>query len=177
MEIVNPYTKSSRVFENANSQGMTVNVRSVYSGRAFSAWCGKGAHGKKVPDFILFHQNIDLLKSFLDGYTLGDGSHKITSGNRKIKKMCTVSKLLAFQLQQAYARLNIFANINIHHKAGTHLIEGRIVNQVEDYDIWFIENPQFTHVKRSKSGEMFYIPVRRVEKVHFEGPVHNVETS
>ena len=91
--------------------------------------------------------------------------------------MTTISKLLAFQLQQAYARIGIFANINIHHKVGMHLIDVRTVNQAEAYDVWFIEKPQFTHVKRSRDGNMFYIPVRGVEKLRFQGLVHNVETS
>jgi len=176
-KIVSPFSKSSRVFVQKHTEGITLDVRSAILGRAFSSWCGKGAANKKIPDFILFHQNTNLLKAFLGGYTVGDGSHKVTSANRKIKTMCTVSKLLALQLQQAYARLNIFANINIHHKAGPHLISGGSVNQAEAYDIWFVENPQFTHVKRSKTGEMFYIPVRQIEKIHFEGQVHNVETS
>lgn len=175
--VMRPFCKSSRVFENRHSEGMTLNVRSAILGRAFSMWCGAGALNKKIPDFILFHQNISLLKSFLEGYVIGDGSQRLSISNRKIQRMATVSKLLAFQLQQAYARLGIFANINVQHKSSKHVIDGRIVSQAEAYEIWFVEEPEFTHVKHSKNSNAFYIPVRQIEKIHFEGLVHNVETT
>jgi len=175
--ILSPFCKSIRVFENGNSEGIIVNVRSAVLGRAFSSWCGKGAQNKRIPDFILLHRKTDLLKSFLKGYTMGDGSQKMTISNRNMRRMATVSRLLAFQLQQAYARLGIFANIIVQHPAGTHTIEGRTVYQREAYEISFIEDPKFTHVKRSAEGSMFFIPVRQIEKIHFDGLVHNVETS
>ncbi len=146
--------------------------------RAMDQWCGHRAPDKRIPDFILFHSNLKILESFLEGYTSGDGSRDFTRNTKtkhEVQTMVSVSKLLVLQLQQAYARLGIFAGINVLHKASSYSIQGRKVNQREAYTVSFVKQPQYTHAKRV--GGVFYVPIRKIETLDFEGSVHNIETS
>ena len=146
--------------------------------RAMVDWCGKGAENKRIPDFILFHSNVRILKSFLAGYTVGDGSKGTTKKGEYVSKsqlMTTTSKLLALQLQQAYARLGIFAGIKIQHEEGGYEIEGRIVHQREAYAVGFVEEPRHTRARRA--GDLFYLPIRRVIREKRLTTVYNVQTS
>ena len=123
--IMNGFGLNAKIYPRVQDNSMRVSCCCAILGRAFSTWCGYLCENMKIPDFILFHRNLALLRAFLDGYTTGDGSNKITISNKLMTTMATTSKLLAMQLQQAYSRLGIFANINIHHHAGTHVIQGR----------------------------------------------------
>jgi len=44
-----------------------VRFSSAIIARAFYEWCGHLAENKKIPDFILYHKDLALLKSFLLG--------------------------------------------------------------------------------------------------------------
>ena len=57
-------------------------------------WCGKGAHNKKIPEFV-FRASEELRQNFIDGLYQGDG-HKVK--NRNCLMLNTVSKPLANEL-------------------------------------------------------------------------------
>jgi hypothetical protein len=164
----------------SDSQANTVDVHvgGAVISRALADWCGRGASQKKIPDFILFHSDLGILKAFLDGYTQGDGSKGVSDrsrGRNQPQNMTSVSKLLVLQLQLAYARLGIFARIKLQHSEGEYYIEGRKVHQKEAYTVEFVRQPKYTWTKRV--GDFFYVPITRIENVEFKGRVYNIQTS
>ena len=68
----------------------------------FPEWCGHLAEGKQIPDFILYNQDLEILRAYLEGYFIGDGYFVKQGIETK-----TTSQLLALQLQLAIARFGI----------------------------------------------------------------------
>jgi uncharacterized protein (TIGR00375 family) len=143
-------------------------VPSMILNRAFSTWCGKGALHKKVPDFILLHKDLSLVKAFLDGYIAGDGC--IYKGAAWAE---SVSKLLALQLQILCARLGKFLHINAKPPR-KEKFQGRKVNRHESYVMYYnINDSQF----QIKIFDNFIItPIRKVNVTFYRGKVYNLET-
>jgi len=140
-------------------------VASMILKRAFSMWCGQGAINKRIPDFILLHKDLQLLKSFLDGYMKGDGCVY-----KNITQAETVSKMLALQLQLLYARLGILLNI-CYKKPRKDLFQGRKVNRHESYALFYSTKSQ------ARTFDKFIaVPIRKADNVPYEGEVHNLET-
>ena len=137
--------------------------------------CGQGAANKKIPDFILYHINEKILKSFLDGYMAGDGSSKRTKKGYEVSVFTTVSKVLALQLQLAFGRLGTFVSLRIERKARRGAILGRPVTMRETYAGSWCSDSRATRQKRLHQG-VFYLPVKSVKKMPYSGPVHNLET-
>lgn len=92
--------------------------------------CGKGAENKNIPHWIL-NLPIEMLRTFLDGYMSGDGCY--TNNNYKAT---TISKELATGLCLCIAKAyGVGARIyKIKRKKKT-VIEGRIVNQKDTYEV------------------------------------------
>ncbi|MDE1853555.1 MAG: ribonuclease H-like domain-containing protein [Thaumarchaeota archaeon] len=146
--------------------------------RALEDWCGRGAQNKKIPDFILFHRDTRILRCFLEGYLRGDGSKGTSSREGSVTTYhaaSSTSKLLVLQLQQAFARIGIFAGVKVQHKEGEYAIEGRKVRQREAYTLSFVTRPRFTRSRRV--GNFFYLPIRRINTIAHEGMVYNIQTS
>jgi hypothetical protein len=143
--------------------------------RAFAEWCGKGATGKRIPDFILYHRNLELLRAFLDGYTAGDGC-KVWNRRYELLIVNTVSKVLIQQLQLAFARLGLLMSIRKSRAVKRDKILGREVNYHEQYEGRLYPKPTRTKMNRLH-GKYFYVPVRRVSTLPYVGQVFNIETS
>jgi len=143
-------------------------VSSMILNRAFSAWCGKGVLNKKLPDFILLHKNLSLVKAFLDGYIAGDGCIY-----RGVVWAESVSKVLALKLQILSARLGKFLHIN-SKPPRKERFQGRKVNRHESYGMYYnINDTQF----QVKIFDTFIItPVRQVNVTSYKGRVYNIET-
>lgn len=77
--------------------------------RAFQKWCGSGAYNKKIPEFILFNENLNILKAYISGLCDGDGHVQKQKGNKKYltHSIYSVSELLISQVRLALARLDI----------------------------------------------------------------------
>jgi PHP family Zn ribbon phosphoesterase len=144
-------------------------VSSMILNRAFSAWCGKGALNKKVPDFILLHKDLSLIKAFLDGYIAGDGC-----SYRGAVWAESVSQLLALQLQILCARLGKFLHIN-SKPPRRERFQGRKVNRHKSYAMYYnIDDTQF----QVKIFDTFIItPIREVNVTFHKGKVYNIETN
>lgn len=91
---------------------------------------GKYAHGKCIPEWVQDAPN-EFIQEFIAGYmaadgnTYPDGCHKIT----------TVSYNLAFGLQRLYLKLGHLFSISKATRPNTCNIQGRIVNQMDTYDV------------------------------------------
>ena len=112
-----------QIFEIAKSLGYSPQVKrretttvvrfsSSILARALREWCGHGAENKRIPDFILYHKELELLRAFLKGYLQGDGCKITDERGPGYMRSDTTSKTLALQLQLAYARLGQFARIS-----------------------------------------------------------------
>jgi hypothetical protein len=148
-----------------------VSIYSAVLGRAFREWCGSGAHNKKIPDFILMHKDIELLKSFLEGYEAGDGYK-----NEKTRtiQVSTVSKVLAQQLQLAYARFGWFSTIWGFEGRLNHLIRNEIVNSGPGYGVSRILNPKHEYGKIFE--DYILVPIRYKTMKEYNGLVCNLQT-
>ena len=147
------------------NKGQNVRIYSNSLGRALTKWCGKGAQNKQIPEFVLLHKDLKILESFISGYFQGDGSIGIDRGIAR-GTAATISKLLALQLQLAYARLGIFVNISTTKAKENHKTA---------YIIRFRQNPQTQFVKITE--DHIYVPIRNITKTYYEGTVNNIMTT
>ncbi len=142
--------------------------------------CGKGAHRKRIPDFILYHEDEGVLRAFLEGYMAGDGSTEFTRAGYEISSFTTVSKTLALQLQLAFGRLGVFIALRRKRRAQVGTILGRKVRMRETYRGLWCSDVRATRRKRLRrlgDDEAYFLPVKSVRRVPFMGSVHNLETT
>jgi NADH-quinone oxidoreductase B subunit len=153
-----------------------VRVSSSILARALREWCGYLAENKKIPDFILYHKNLELVNAFIRGYLEGDGSETRDPRGQVYERASTTSKVLALQIQLAYARLGQFARVSIRHTAGTSKIMGRTVQTNDSYEVWIMVSD------RKCSGfqigvDSIAVPIKKVTRIPYSGPVNNLETA
>ncbi|MDV3278473.1 MAG: thiamine pyrophosphate-dependent enzyme [Nitrososphaerales archaeon] len=158
-----------------SSSAIQVRVNSPVISRALAAWCGKGALNKQIPDFILYNKNLDLTKSFIDGYAAGDG-HQTRNG---YTETTTISCLLALQMQLLLARLGYMGHIYTMEPSEKSQVQGRKVNMKLGYRVRWRTTP--TKSKRQANQHVFaeYIltPVTAISTKSYAGTVHNIETA
>jgi hypothetical protein len=148
-----------------------VSYESRLLARAFREWFGRGAHNKRIPDFLLFNVDQEVIDNFFRGYWIGDGyvikARRFEAG--------TTSRILASQLQLMAARLGYFLAIRMGHRAPIHMIEGRLVHQRPYYSLSYFINPRKL---RSRVREHdILVPIRETRTVPYSGQVYNLETS
>jgi putative pyruvate formate lyase activating enzyme len=142
----------------------------------FEALCGTGAHKKRVPS-VLRRSTPEILRSFLDGYLAGDGTErpKHRVGN-------TVSLELAYGLFELGLHLSMLPSFHEWDAPEQTNIEGRTVRQSTLYYVKFkrdrLDGTADASQERTKwkdMGSAFLVPVHRVERVPYRGPVYNLE--
>ena len=159
----------------ARETGVNVRFSSSILARALRQWCGHLAENKRMPDFVLYHKDIEILKAFVAGYLEGDGNDTVDSRGPEYERASSTSRTLALQLQLAYARLGLFASVRPGQKGGRTVIMGREVNTNDAYEIWLQTN-------RKRRGfevqpDFIAVPIRSVSKVPYSGQVNNIETT
>jgi NADH-quinone oxidoreductase B subunit len=155
---------------------LVVRFSSSILARALRDWCGHLAENKRIPDFILYHRKADLLLSFLAGYHKGDGSVSKDTRGPIFDRASTTSRILALQIQLAYARLGRFARIRREPREGTAQIEGRTVKTRDAYAISILSSRRKVSDFRINS-DFVIVPIRKISKVPYSGRVLNLETS
>ena len=131
--------------------------------------CGEGAENKNIPHWIL-NLPIEMLRTFLDGYMSGDGCY--TNSNYKAT---TISKKLAMGLCLCIAKVyGVGARIYKTKRKKKTVIEGRIVNQKDSYEV------VFTKEKRKQTNyvaidNIIWLPVRAIKKLDYPAQVYNLE--
>lgn len=138
------------------------------------SWCGHGALNKRIPEFILFGE-LDVLRSFIEGYELGDGYvnsiyNRIQSG--------TVSETLALQLQLALARLGELYRISWDHINPSQLKNGRCIKPSIGGQFYLDRRIRpLRHYMHITLPDRILVPVRANTLVPYDGPVVNVQES
>ena len=143
---------------------------------------GENAKNKKIPKFIL-NSPKSVVRKFLCGYLKGDGNI-----DDYYIRFATTSKTLAYQLIILLAKLGIRARLHIR-KGGSGVIEGRIVNISESYEIFIsgtqadvISSVKYPINEKKKNLFLFdenfvYVPIRDVRIENASLDVFNIETS
>jgi len=155
---------------------LVVRFSSSILARALRDWCGHLAENKKIPDFILYHRNGSLLKSFLSGYYKGDGNVAVDKRGRVFDRASTTSRVLALQIQLAYARLGYFARVRRESREGTAVIEGRTVKTKDAYSLWLLTSKRKV-ADFGINSDFIVVPIRKITKLPYSGEVRNIETS
>lgn len=155
---------------------LVVRFSSSILARALREWCGHLAENKRIPDFILYHKNGSLLISFLGGYYKGDGNVTVDKRGPVFDRASTTSKVLAMQIQLAYARLGYFVRLRREPREGTTVIEGRTVKAKDAYSLWLLTSKRKVSDFRINS-DFIVVPIRKITKLPYSGEVRNLETS
>jgi pyruvate formate lyase activating enzyme len=127
---------------------ITVEVGQTSIARLFESLCGRGAHNKQVPPPLL-NASAPVMRAFLEGYLAGDG-HRTAAHAAGL----TVSERLALGLFELGLHLGLLPTHFEHTPAATKQIEGSVWRETDDY---------------------FLVPLRRIERVPYSGPVYNLE--
>lgn len=94
--------------------------------------CGRGAENKVIPQFIQALPKRKLIQ-FIDGYISGDGCER----DGKVRAS-SVSKTLIYQMGQCVNKAySCSYSIHYAHKPQTHVINDRIVNQKDAWELVF----------------------------------------
>ncbi len=147
----------------------------VYSRELFSLFelhGGKYAAGKRFSKAVM-----DLpprrQRLAIDTYYLGDGSVSEDGPLVRVRAL-TVSRTLAFQLQELLSRQGIFAFINIRKAFDEPMSDGRLVRHREAYVLYY------SHGAKGRRAILrngcFLLPVRSIERQRYDGYVYNFET-
>ncbi len=149
---------------------------------------GGDCYSKKVPDRILLSRSPSITRSFVSGYLAGDGYYTLTKrANYGVVGSTSVSRVLS--LGVAYCMLGLQSTPRVYASSGnkTVSIMGRTVNRSRDhlvrllvkdcrFDAESIEWEELSN--QSKETENFIlIPIRRIDRVAYEGPVYNLQVS
>ena len=137
---------------------------------------GKYAEGKRFSKTIM-DLPPERQKLAIDTYYEGDGSTGAPpskSGRLRSVRACTVSRQLAFQLQEMLARQGIYAGINTQEASDETMKDGRIIRHKKRYWIVHFLNTRSTRAKRRPG--YFLVPLRRARRMPYAGYVYNIET-
>lgn len=132
---------------------------------------GTSAAEKSIPNFILDLPK-DKLKNFLDGYMSGDGCY---IEKLDLYSATTISEKLALSLCIAIQKVySTGCRIYKNKRPKTTVIQGRIVNQSEDYTIRFSKNKNKKYSWFIEENIVWY-PVKSIEKTSKIENVFNIE--
>jgi len=147
----------------------------VYSEKLYNLClyhCGKMAEYKKLSSELMNLPPAKIQK-FFEGYFKGDGNLCLKSGKSRLYRFATASYHLAVQLQEILARLGIYASIKLI-KGGKDKILGREIQRKDQYIVAFTKPNKWSEVRETK--DYFLVPIKKIEKVHYDGYVFNLET-
>jgi len=151
---------------------ISINIHSQMLLKAFAEWFGERDEQKRIPDFILLHENLDLVKAFLEGYEVGSNLKAQCDIDVKNNAYATTkSKILALQLQLLYARLGYF--LQVYAKRERDCDEA-------DFNATYIMmllEPNPKNAEFRVSNEYILTPIIDVENIPYWGLVYNLETS
>jgi Fe-S cluster assembly protein SufB len=110
----------------------------------------------------------------LDTFYRGDGS-VCRDGRLTRVRALTISRTLAFQVQEMLARRGIFAYINIREPFDEVMKDGRTIHHQRAYVLFYAEH---TRGRRAiRRDNYFLLPVRSIERQPYQGHVYNFETT
>jgi Fe-S cluster assembly protein SufB len=160
-------------WEQKTKHGLYVAVYSSELCAALEQHGGKYAHGKRfskaVMDLPARRQRLAV-----DAYYRGDGSIGHYGGMTTVR-CSTVSRILAFQLQEMLARFGTFAYLSIRKAFDERMKDGRLIHHREMYILFYARN---TRSRRAiRRWDYYLVPVRTLSRQAYDGFVYNFETA
>lgn len=167
-----------KVSKSIKNNTLSLTISGSLIGRAFSKWFGRGAKNKKIPDFILFNKNNNIVDNFINGYIGCKNEKNITIG--------TTSEILAKQIQLLFFSRGIFANLSLS-KRKERIIRNNILPKEKIYIISIFPNRNKKIKLNNKNinsynrrwkefNDYFAIPIIKINKRKYSGYVYNIET-
>jgi len=142
--------------------------------RLLKLLCGSIAKNKSISKDILSlppEKQWQMISTWL----IGDGdSYRRRPKNFPTYKIATSSEPLAIQLQEMLARRGIFSSIR-ETKVSKNFIDGREIKGSKLFMVTFRLERKHTFVHSNKN--YFLVPIKKIEKISYEGTVHNLEVS
>ncbi len=136
-------------------------------------------HGGKYAEHKRFSKAIMDLppgrqKFVLDTYYKGDGSISHIK-QLTVVRAATISRQLAFQLQELLARQGIYACLNAREAFDEVMKrDGRVIHHKKKYTVFYAKNTRSHRVKLRK--DYFLVPIRKIQRKEYRGFVYNFET-
>ncbi len=150
---------------------------SVYSAELLEIaqqYCGVGSATKRLHPHLM-ELPPERQRLLLEAYLVGDGSRHARSNGRTLVRAATVSRTLAFQLQEILARLGIYAGILVRKAASESMPDGRVVRRREQYILHYEDGATVRRVRFDARRNCFWVPIRAVARRPYEGWVYNLE--
>ena len=143
----------------------------VYS-KTLYAFClehaGKLAAGKRLSKTVM-----DLppakQRILLEKYYRGDGNVYERGGT--VHRVMTISRQVAFQVQELQARQGIFATINVREPYDETMSDGRRISHRRMYIVYHQIGKRAESVRRS--DDAFLVPIRGIARSPYRGNVYN----
>ena len=146
-------------------------VVGVYS-KSLYALClehaGHLAEGKHLSKVIM-ELPPEKQRVLLDAYYNGDGNVYERYG--EVHRVMTVSRGLAFQVQELQARQGIYATINVREPFDETMKDGPEIHHRRLYTVYHQDGRQAEAVRRA--GDAFLVPIREIRTTPYDGKVYN----
>ena len=143
----------------------------VYS-KELHAFCQKHA-GKLAAGKLLSKTIMDLppakQRILLQAYYNGDGNTYERFGT--VHRVMTISRQVAFQVQELQARQGIFATVNVREPFEETMPDGRRIAHRRLYTVYHQVGKTAQPVRRS--GDAFLVPIRKITRSPYHGNVYN----
>ncbi|HTP53876.1 MAG TPA: SufD family Fe-S cluster assembly protein [Thermoplasmata archaeon] len=143
----------------------------VYS-KELHAFClrhaGKYAEGKHLSKAVM-ELPPSKQRILLRTYYNGDGNTYERYGT--VHRVMTVSRQLAFQVQELQARQGIFATINVREPFEETMPDGRRISHRRMYTVYYQDGKRAEAVRRSEDA--FLVPIRAIARSPYHGNVYN----
>ncbi len=137
-------------------------------------YCGRFSAEKRLhPDLMDLPPDRQWL--LVESYLLGDGSRHLRANGRTLVRASTVSRTLAFQLQEILARNGTYAGIQVRKAFAETMTDGRSVTHREQYSLHFEEGRTVRRVWHDADRSCYWVPIRRIESRPYDGWVYNLE--
>ena len=138
--------------------------------------CGHRAEHKQIPDFILYNTDIRLLRAFLDGYIQGDGSSYVKRNGYRAQQFATTSKVLAQQLQLAYARLGVFVSLSSRPPRDARFGDRVYRCKTAYAGLFYPEGKDGRTGTYKENPDYFFVPISGIGSFYYSGEVWNMTT-
>jgi Fe-S cluster assembly protein SufB len=130
--------------------------------------CGKLAAGKHLSAEVM-ELPAEKQRVLLRTYYNGDGNVYERFGTAH--RVMTVSRQLAFQVQELQARQGVFATINVREPFDETMKDGRTISHQRLYTVYHQVGKRAEAVHRA--GDAFLVPIRKITRTPYRGNVYN----
>ena len=166
--------KNAGLFENPAKNEARVYVYSRELMELCLKYCGHGS-GEKRLHADLMELPPERQWRFIESYLLGDGSRHRRSNGQTLVRASTVSRTLAYQLQEVLARNGIYAGIQVRKAFEERMPDGREIAHREQYGLHFEEGGTVRQVWHDPDRNCYWVPIRKIESRPYDGWVYNLE--